>query len=68
MSSRPQPTRQQSDPGRSCHAAAVAVAGDPDEVADRFAAALARRGLAAARLWVDRVPAPAARRAAATGA
>ncbi|MEU4776986.1 amino acid adenylation domain-containing protein [Micromonospora sp. NPDC023633] len=66
MSSRPQPTRQQSDPGRSCHAAAVAVAGDPDEVADRFAAALSRRGLGAARLWVDRVPGPvaAARRAA----
>ncbi|MEU7996522.1 amino acid adenylation domain-containing protein [Micromonospora sp. NPDC049060] len=66
MSSRPQPTRQQSDPGRSCHAAAVAVAGDPAEVAARFAAALARRGLDAARLWVDRVPASAAaaRRAA----
>ncbi|MFG1891964.1 amino acid adenylation domain-containing protein [Micromonospora sp. NPDC049051] len=66
MSSRPQPTRQQPDPGRSCHAAAVAVVGDPGEVADRFAAALSRRGLAAARLWVDRVPAPvaAARRAA----
>ncbi|MDT0528064.1 amino acid adenylation domain-containing protein [Micromonospora sp. DSM 115977] len=66
MSSRPQPTRQQSDPGRSCHAAAVAVAGDPDEVAARFAAALARRGLDVARLWVDRVPASAAaaRRAA----
>ncbi|MFV2114050.1 amino acid adenylation domain-containing protein [Micromonospora sp. LOL_025] len=66
MSSRPQPTRPQPDPGRSCHAAAVAVAGDPDEVAARFAAALARRGLDAARLWVDRVPASVAavRRAA----